>query len=75
MPEEAPASRKSPESSAEETPVRLVSVYKPTSRDDWTRALAKVKTELGIGSISVPYAGDVFLKAIEAYAENCLAWG
>jgi hypothetical protein len=52
---------------------RLVNVYflddrgfKPTSRDEWVPALAKVKTELGIANISFPYSCEVFLPAIEA---------
>ena len=38
--------------------------FKATSRDQWTPALANVKTELGIASISVPYSCEVFLPAI-----------
>jgi hypothetical protein len=40
--------------------------YKPTSRDEWTPVLAKVKAELGIANVSIPYASEVFLPAIEA---------
>lgn len=40
--------------------------YKPTSREEWTIALAKVKAELGIANVTVPYSGEVFLPAIEA---------
>jgi hypothetical protein len=40
--------------------------YKPTSRDEWTPALAKVKAELGIAALGVPYSGDVFLPAFDA---------
>jgi hypothetical protein len=39
--------------------------YKPTSRDEWTPALAKVKAELEIANITVPYSSEVFLPAIE----------
>ncbi len=40
--------------------------YKPTSRDEWTSALAKVKEEIGIAKVSVPYSCEVFLPAVEA---------
>jgi len=40
--------------------------YKPTSRDEWTLALAKAQAELGVADVNVPYSGDVFLPAIDA---------
>jgi hypothetical protein len=38
--------------------------YKATSREEWTPAIAKVKAELGIANIEIPYARDLFLAAL-----------
>jgi len=40
--------------------------YKPTSREEWTRALYEVKAEMRTASLSVPYLSEVFLPALEA---------
>jgi len=39
--------------------------FKPTAREEWTRALAKVKAEMGTANLNIPYSSDVFLPAIE----------
>ena len=39
--------------------------FKPTAREEWTAALAKVKAEMGTANLSIPYSSDAFLSAIE----------
>jgi hypothetical protein len=39
--------------------------YKPTTRDEWTPAIANVKAELGITDINIPFSCELFLPAID----------
>jgi hypothetical protein len=39
--------------------------FKPTSREEWIGALAKVKEEMGVANLNIPYSSEVFLPAIE----------
>jgi len=39
--------------------------YKSTSRDQWTPVIAKVKAELGLAKVNVPYFCDVFPPALQ----------
>ena len=39
--------------------------HSPTDREEWQKQLKRVKAELGISSLSMPYIADIFLEARE----------